>query len=120
MSRDYRIIHNGKFVGPSFNSNVAGSIYLGLIMKNLGMPYSEHFGMVGAPHEITGEIAEGVRLKLKDPLFAKNLRKAIEAIPNRRELSSGPDEEDVIWATEFFNMALNPEGFASDYCEEYH
>lgn len=120
MSRDYRIINGGKFIGPSFNANVAGSIYLGLIMKNLGMPHSDHCGMIGAPHEITGETAREIARKVKDPLFSDNLLKAIEAIPNRRELSTGPDEDDVIWATEFLSMSFNEEGFASDYCGEYH
>lgn len=124
MSRDYRLIQNGKFVGESFNVNAAGACYLGEIMAAFKLPHqaiSHSSSELGAqaPHKIVGEDAKVIRDAVNRVGFIGELRSMIEVIPNRETYSLDTVSLDAEWIFQFLSMANNPEGFASDYCEEY-
>lgn len=126
MGRTYQLIKNGKFSDEmDFGLNVSGYMYMGIIMHALGLPTDEHLGVHQAPHEVTGEKAEAIRKALnfagQGPNYLKRrITFAIGTIENRKQYSLGTIEEDTEWVMEFLEMAKNPEGFASDYCDEYH
>lgn len=126
MGRTYKLIKNGKFSDEKeFDVNVAGYMYLGVIMRALGLPVTHSFNCYSAPHEITGEDAEKIRKALNfhgmgESYLKQRVMFAISMIEDRAQYSTGTIEEDADWVMEFLKMALNPEGFASDYCEEYH
>ena len=125
MSRDYYLIQGGKFTGESvFNLNVSGYMFIGRVLDLLGLPCTrsplnaeDH---PSAPHEITGENQWRICAYLcQDPFPRHDLVAAVK-LANEEDGQTAPvTGEDVDWVLQFLNLAKNPEGFASDYCEHY-
>jgi len=126
MSRDYRLIKNGKFTGDSvFSMNVSGYMFMGRVLDLLGLPCSrtpldkidDH---PSAPHEITGETQWKICSFLcQEPLPRKDIIAAVILANEEQGFHNPSTAADVEWVLAFLNLAKNPEGFASDYCAEY-
>ena len=120
MGRDYRLIKDGKFSGePVFYMNVSSYMFIGRVCDLLGLPAGGKPDMPSAPHEVTGETRQRFADYMADHR-SDDLIAAVQLANEELQSDNPMTLEDVRWVLEFFKLAAdNPEGLASDYCEQY-